>query len=151
MSVRQATRDDLAAVARIERACFPHDALPLLSFVQYLDLFPGTFLVAEWEGKCAGFAIGGASAFAPGEAWVLDIAVDPAARKRGVAQELLRTLVEALGSRKIRATVSPHNTPSAALFARAGFTVERRVTDYFGPGEDRDVLVLQPRSDPQHG
>lgn len=145
MNVRPATRTDLAAVARIERACFPEDALPLISLVQYLDLFPGTFLVAESDAKCLGFAIGGASAFAPDEAWVLDIAVDPAAQNRGVARALLDMLVRTLGDRSIRATVSPGNTASAALLARAGFSVERHMTDYFGPGQDRDVVVLARR------
>jgi len=141
MNVRGATRDDLPAIAAIERDCFPHDALPLITFVQYLDLFAGTFLVAESDGRCAGFAIGGASASAPEDAWLLDIAVAPDFRRHGVAQLLTTELLARLGGRTIRATVSPDNKASTALLARNGFVVERRVTDYFGPGEDRDVVV----------
>ena len=141
MKIREAVRDDLPAIAAIERECFPHDALPLLSFVQYFDLFPETFLVAEIDGRCVGFAIGGASASSPGAAWLLDIAVAPDARGKGVAQRLLSQLLAHLGERTVRATVSPHNAASASLLARNGFVVERRVTDYFGPGEDRDIMV----------
>lgn len=141
MKIRGATRDDLPAIAAIERDCFPHDALPLISFVQYLDLFADTFLVAESDGHAVGFAIGGASASAAEDAWLLDIAVAPGARKQGVAQRLLAALLARLEGRDVRATVSPGNAASAALLARNGFVVERRVAGYFGPGEDRDVVV----------
>lgn len=141
MIVRGATRDDLAAIESIERDCFPHDALPLITFVQYLELFGGTFLVAESEGRPVGFAIAGTSALTPGEAWLLDIAVAADARRQGVAQKLTTALLERLGDRTIRATVSPGNASSAALLARNGFVVERRVADYFGPGEARDIVI----------
>lgn len=141
MIIREARRDDLSAIAAIEHDCFPHDALPLLSFVQYFELFGETFLVAESEGCCVGFAIGGASASAPDEAWLLDVAVAPDFRRHGVAQSLTTELLARLGDRTVRATVSPENKPSAALLARNGFVVERRVPDYFGPGEDRDIVV----------
>ena len=141
MNVRRATRDDLAAIVAIERDCFPHDALPLISFVQYLELFGETFLVAESDGRCLGFAVGGVSASAPGEAWLLDIAVASDFRGRGVAQQLTTELLVRLGDRTVRATVSPENNPSAALLARNGFVIEQRVANYFGAGEDRDIVV----------
>ena len=141
MKIRQATRADLAAVAAIERDCFPHDALPLITFVQYFDLFADTFLVAESDGVLVAFAIGGSSAASRDDAWLLDIAVAESARNRGIAQGLLTELLARLEGRDVRATVAPDNAPSAALLARNGFVVERRVADYFGPGEERDVVV----------
>ena len=143
--IRGATREDLAAVAAIERACFPSDALPLISLVQYFELFADTFIVADdGDGAIAGFAIAGASAANAETAWVLDIVVAPEARKRGLASQLLASLIAALKGRvkSVRATVSPDNAASLALFSRAGFEVERQVADYFGPGEMRNIVRL---------
>lgn len=147
MNVRFATRGDLTALLAIERDCFGHDAMPVYSFVQYLELFPSTTLVAEGAegGPPAGFVIAGASED-PDTAWILDVAVSPAMQGRGVARRLLETVLETLrarGAGRVRATVAPSNSASLALFRGAGFSVESAVNDYFGPGQPRLVLMAE--------
>ena len=140
---REAMRSDLATIAEIERSCFPHDALPMIAFVQYFDLFGATFLVEEREGAIDGFVIAGAAASAAHEAWILDVAVAPDARGRGTASRLIEAALQKLSAaraRVVRATIAPENDRSLALFTRAGFEIERTVDDYFGPGERRHVV-----------
>ena len=78
-------------------------------------------------------------------AWLLDIAVDPAARGRGVARRLLDEIVRSFrerGALRILATVDRENHASATLLRNAGFVVLRHDSAYFGKSAPRDVLVL---------
>jgi ribosomal protein S18 acetylase RimI-like enzyme len=143
--VRPCARPDLPQVSSIEIECFPADALPLLSLVQYFDLFPSTFLVAIDQDSVVGFAIAGVSAESPREAWVLDIAVRPSHRRSHVGTALMAALariLKTLGVTSVRATVAPTNTASRRLCTRAGFRVEGEDPNYFGPNEPRLLLRL---------
>lgn len=145
VTLRRATRDDADAIATIEQRCFAVDALPLLSIVQYLEIFPGSCLVALRGGMCVGFILAGVAAERPKIGWILDIAVDPSAHRGGVARELTDAMLDLLRARGVDAvfaTIAPSNEASAALFRRAGFVVDRFARDYFGPGEDRSVVRL---------
>ncbi|MFE9933070.1 GNAT family N-acetyltransferase [Streptomyces sp. NPDC005533] len=76
--------------------------------------------------------------------------VHPAARGRGVARTLLRTLIastEATGIWTIQAGIFPENTASLALHQRAGFRVigtRERLGRHHGIW--RDVTLLERRS-----
>lgn len=61
------------------------------------------------------------------------LAVDPAFRRRGLAEQLIRVAEEALkaeGIRIVAAQIEDHNLASMALFKRLGY-VERRDIIYF--------------------
>jgi [ribosomal protein S18]-alanine N-acetyltransferase len=144
--IRRARASDLSVLVAVEQACFGSGALPTISLAQYLELFPTTFLIACSGRECLGLAIGGASAETPETAWLLDIAVIPAAQGRGIATSLLRELVARFrqsDARRVFATVSPENEVSSALLRRAGFVLVRQDASYFGPGEPRDILRLE--------
>lgn len=85
----------------------------------------------------------GAASERPSEAWLLDVAVRPEVRGRGIALLLLDASTNALraaGVRSIKATVSPSNAASRRLLSTRGFAVVDDVDDYFGPGQDRLVM-----------
>jgi ribosomal protein S18 acetylase RimI-like enzyme len=138
---------DLPRLHQLENACFQASgSLPLFALVQYFDLFNATFLVAAENEDCVGFVIAGASSIDPTSAWVLDIAVSPSHRKRGVARELVAKLIAVLrenGVLELQATVSPENTASLALCTGLGFNVEREESAYFGPNERRLLLRMK--------
>lgn len=68
------------------------------------------------------------------------IAVAPAARRRGVARELLRhAMSQAVGERMLL-EVSAGNAPAVALYASAGFAVIDRRPRYYKDGSDALVM-----------
>ncbi|HEX7709272.1 MAG TPA: GNAT family N-acetyltransferase [Thermoanaerobaculia bacterium] len=155
LTIRRAAPADASGIASLEHECFGDEALPLITIVQYLELFAASSLVAIRSERCVGALIAGASVDDPGCAWVLDLAVHPQAQGKGLASAMLgRVLVRFRdhGVGEVRATVSPKNAPSLALFSRAGFVIERTEPAYFGAGEVRHILRLELESEPRsHG
>ena len=47
----------------------------------------------------------------------------------------------AKGIREIRLTVAPSNTAGRSLYAANGYHESELEPDYFGPGEDRIIMV----------
>lgn len=97
---------------------------------------PSVFLVAEPEG----FAVG---RIAGPEAELLTLAVAPAARRRGLATELLARLcagAAGAGAEEILLEVAEPNAAARALYARAGFVEVGRRRRYYGAA---DALVLR--------
>jgi len=59
MLIRQATMNDLDAITEVERVCFlPLEAAPRESFEKRLRAFSDSFLVAEIDGEIVGFVNG---------------------------------------------------------------------------------------------
>lgn len=62
IQIRQAVIEDLEQVAAVEARCFPAaEAADEKSLKERLEAFPGSFLVAECEGRIAGFINGAAT------------------------------------------------------------------------------------------
>jgi len=135
--VRPASVLDLPAMAAIERASFA-DPWSEPMFRDSLASPARIVLVAEdADGAVQGFAVAQSAA---GDADVLDIAVLPAARGRGVGAALLRAaLVRCVesGADQIALEVRESNVAARALYTRLGFTeVGRRKRYYQAPVED---------------
>ena len=139
--VRRMETRDLPAVARIQAAC------PEASLWMPLDYLAHAAVVATEKGRLAGFAV--ARQVAPDEYEILNMAVDPAVRRRGLGRTLLATLL-ALPGRILYLEVRASNTPARALYASAGF-VESGVRRGYYPGpsqaasppEDAIVMKMQ--------
>jgi ribosomal-protein-alanine N-acetyltransferase len=139
--VRRMEPRDLPAVARIQATC------PEASQWMPLDYLAHAAVVATEKGRLAGFAV--ARQVAPDEYEILNLAVDPAVRRRGVGRTLLATLL-ALPGRILYLEVRASNTPARALYASAGF-VESGVRKGYYPGplqpaspaEDAIVMKMQ--------
>jgi ribosomal-protein-alanine N-acetyltransferase len=141
-SLRPAAEGDVNSVARIERSCFA-DPWSEESFRRLLDAPPAIFLVAlsPPEQEIIGYAI----AFAVGEdAEVLNVAVDPRFRGKGLAGQMLDAVLIQLGARGVRTAfleVRESNEAARALYKSRGFgEIGRRQRYYRRPVEDALVL-----------
>ena len=142
--VRPARAEDLPVVSRLEREVFP-DPWSESAFAATLARSDAAFLVAEDERKTpVGYAVG-VAALDEGE--VLNLAVDPRHRRRGVARALLSRLETELrrqGAARIYLEVRPTNQPAIALYERLGFRrIGRRRGYYAKPREDAVTMVLE--------
>lgn len=107
------------------------------------DLLASPLVFALFEP--AGFSIGRAVA---GEAEVLTIAVDPAARRQGIATRLLATFLAEARARNAESVfleVAADNAAARALYAAAGFRTAGVRRDYYltPQGHRVDALVLR--------
>ncbi len=86
-------------------------------------------------------------AMGPGEAHVLNLAIDPDWHNRGLGRALLERLLtraEELGAESVFLEVRPSNAPAVHLYRATGFRRVGRRRDYY-PAEDgrEDALVLR--------
>ena len=99
------------------------------------------WLVAEEEGCVAGY-IG--SQTCGDESDVMNVAVHPDFRRRGIAETLVIGLVDqlkAIGSRCLTLEVRASNAPAIALYEKMGFAeVGRRKNYYRNPREDALIM-----------
>ena len=140
--LRPAGEDDLNQVARIERLCFA-DPWTEESFRRLVAGLPAIFLVAVFppEQTIAGYIV----AFSIGEdAEVLNVAVEPSFRGKGLAGQMLDAVLIELGARGVRTAfleVRESNRAARALYASRGFAeIGRRQRYYRRPAEDALVL-----------
>ena len=131
----------VATVAELERLCFslPWDEDSVASeLTNPLSLW----LVAEENGVLAGY-VGSQSVL--GEADMMNLAVKPEFRRRGVGEELVRQLISELkagGVSSLTLEVRASNYPAISLYDKLGFIqVGRRPGYYRSPRED--ALILQ--------
>lgn len=144
--IREANMKDLPAVSWLERDLFPGAALPGFAVRQLYDLFGRFFLVAAEGNRPRGYVIGGISL--QSAAWVLSIAVDHDYRGLGLGKKLLEGLLkrmEEAGVPEVFLTVKPENRTAIGLFESEGFSAVAREPEYFGEGEERVVMLLEPR------
>ncbi|MEZ6132584.1 MAG: diaminobutyrate acetyltransferase [Planctomycetaceae bacterium] len=128
------------------RACVPSDGPGIWRLVRdsgvldensaYLYLllcrdFSDTCLVAERDGRLAGFVTAYRPPDEPEVLFIWQVAVAPAARRQGVALQMLTELVDRVGRSSLRfieATVAPSNSASRQLFASLARTLDVPLT-----------------------
>ncbi len=140
--VRPARRDDLDVIEAIERAANPHP-WSRASIEASLDDALGISLVVDDGGVVAGFVL---SRAVLDEAEVLEIAVAPAHRRRGLARALLQALVQRLrdaGVVSLHLEVRRANEGARALYEAAGFRVSGERRGYYSEPYDDAVLMLR--------
>jgi ribosomal-protein-alanine N-acetyltransferase len=112
---------------------------------QMEELTPSAFFVAMCGDVVIGFGVGALSCTSH-DAWVLRLRVYPAYQRKGIGSALMHRLLLALakeGAERIFLSVSPANEAAMKLYAKLGFTVTGERTEYFGPGEDRLILIRE--------
>jgi ribosomal-protein-alanine N-acetyltransferase len=140
--IRSAVPADAAPLVAIERRCFS-DPWSENSFREALDS-PWSFGLVAYSGTViAGYLIGREVA---GTGEVLNLAVSPEFRRRGVARALLRAGITYLRKRRVEEVyleVRESNRSAQALYLSAGFRpVGQRAAYYRNPKEDALVLWL---------
>jgi ribosomal-protein-alanine N-acetyltransferase len=149
-NLRKFKPDDLQSVMQINRETLPENYSDYF-FMDLYERFPETFIVAEEEGKIAGYIMCrievGLSNFGLGglirKGHVVSIAVLPTFRRKGVAQGLLNTAMEGMRFYKAKQCyleVRVTNDSGVALYKKLEFEVSRTVHGYYSDGEDAYVM-----------
>ena len=125
IKVRQFVPGDMNRVREIEKASIEY-VTPLSSLLHFYEVPSEGFLVAEVENMVVGYVVGNMLTSQEGhkEGHILDIAVDPAYRKRGVGTTLMMRIMEmfrARGASKVRLEVRVSNMGARKFYSRLGF------------------------------
>lgn len=141
--VRPVVEGDLAAIVRIERACFS-DPWSEASFRSTFAHPRVVASVVERDGAVRGYSI----------AWVVDdeaelanLAVAPDARRAGLGALLLDALLREVASRggaTVHLEVRASNVAAQALYRARGFEVSGRRRLYYQAPEEDAVLMRRP-------
>ena len=127
-------------IADIEKLCFS-DPWSVNSIGSELRNPLSLWLVALEDGNVAGYV---GSQTVLGEADMMNLAVHPDYRRRGVGEQLVLQLVDHLrrqGSHILMLEVRASNEPAIALYKKLGFIqVGRRPNYYTKPKEDALIL-----------
>ena len=142
VEIRRLTYADLPQVVAIERRAFP-TPWSLAMFVLELSKPSGVCLAADVESELVGYLV--CSRY--DTIWhVMNIAVDPDRRRRGIATALIGALLEKVGrGAPVTLEVRRSNTGAIALYERFGVRsagVRRRY--YADNGEDAIVMWRTP-------
>lgn len=163
MLIRKAEERDLPRVMEIERGSFS-SPWPEALLRSYLG--EEGFLVGEEDGKVVGYILIGLktpSFFSRLErrtrllfgleqgdedpdlhiGHVMNLAVDPSYRRRGLGTELLRAglaYLKRLGARQVELEVRTENEEAIRLYRRFGFTIDRLISHYYSNGDDAYLM-----------
>ena len=130
----------VSQIAELEKLCFS-DPWSEKSIASELENSLSLWLVFEENGAVLGY-IGSQSVYP--ESDVMNLAVAPNARKRGIAQALVCELTERLKAQKMQSLtleVRASNEPAISLYTKLGFAViGRRPRYYVNPKEDALIM-----------
>jgi [ribosomal protein S18]-alanine N-acetyltransferase len=148
--LRRLAYSDLPSVLAIERRSF-QTPWSLAMFVLELSKPSGICLAAVRDDRLIGYLV--CSRYA--DVWhLMNIAVDPALRRRGIATALLEKMLERAGpDEAYTLEVRPSNTVAIALYERFGFRASGTRRRYYqDTGEDAVIMwrTAQTASAPSH-
>ncbi len=143
LEIRPLSYSDLPHVTAIERRAFP-TPWSLAMFVLELSKPAGICLAATFEGRIVGYTI--CSRYET--VWhLMNVAVDPDLRRRGVGSRLLSELYQRVGSPDARFTLEVRRSNDAAirLYERDGFRAAGLRRRYYRDnGEDALIMWRTP-------
>lgn len=130
--IRFARAEDLERIGAIQALC------PGASQWQPHEYLRYSTLVAEIAGEVIGFLV--YMETVPGEYEILNLAVDPAWRRRGVATALLkRVLSTCPGTFFLEVRAS--NLAAISVYHRSGFEIAGRRTNYYSAPVEHAVVM----------
>jgi len=141
MDINMMSADHVASVAELEKICFGADAWSEKSVASELENKLSLWLVALDGDRVAGYV---GSQTVMDETDMMNVAVHPDFRRRGVGEALIHALVEMLkekNSRCLTLEVRVSNDPAIALYEKLGFVQAGRRKNYYrNPREDALIL-----------
>ena len=140
MTITTMGQEHVSQVAELEKQCFS-DPWSEKSVASELENPLSLWLVALEGDTVAGYV---GSQTVMGETDMMNVAVSPAYRRRGIARELIQALLRELArqrSHRLTLEVRASNAPARALYESLGFAqVGRRPNYYRNPKEDALIL-----------
>ena len=150
--VRPMRAADAPAMARIEQEVFGREAWPRSAFAYLHAVFAaarparGRLWVAETTGGGIVGYVGVELSALGGEADVVNLAVDPAHRRRGIGRTLMAAAVGYARTRRVELVwlrVRAGNRTARAFYRRCGFEMVGRFRGYYAdPREDAVLMAL---------
>ena len=144
--IRPAEIDDLDALVSLEERCFEGDRLDRTSLRWTLSRQTALCLVEEQDGRVRGYVL---LRSREGFVRILSLAVDPEARRQGVARSLLEDAearVRELGGRELVLELREDNAAALALYESLGFKQIATLLGYYHDRSDarRMQKILEP-------
>jgi ribosomal-protein-alanine N-acetyltransferase len=143
LTIRRAQPADIPQIVAVERIAF-NDPWDERTLRESLAFYPETFFVAKDNGEIAGFVAGGVED--TGEevyGHVMNLAVAPEYRRRGIGQQLIRRLEQeytVLGASGVQLEVRIGNTGAQEFYRRLGYREVFQIACYYA--NDEDALVM---------
>lgn len=139
MEILPSTIRDLGPLRRVEQACFPKDAWPLLDLIAVLTWPDVVRLKAVEDGQMVGFVAGDPRS--TGEmAWIATIGVLPQYQRRGIGRALLRACEAKLTQPRIRLCVRESNAGAIAMYLQEGYLTSDTWREYYNDKENALVM-----------
>jgi tRNA threonylcarbamoyl adenosine modification protein YeaZ/ribosomal-protein-alanine acetyltransferase len=143
---RQWLQTDLVPIYALEQLAYPHDPW---SMAQFKEEFAGKsrlYLVAEVNGKVVGYA----GVMVLGDLTdILTLTVAHEFRRRGIARELLKRMIDWSRNQKVDAVMlemRKGNLEAQPLYQAMAFRKISERADYYGPGVDAIVMRKELRA-----
>jgi ribosomal-protein-alanine N-acetyltransferase len=132
LEIGPARARDLPAIASLQRRAFPPRLAYPLGTLVFLWMLPwARLLVARRRGMIVGCVIG--DRLLEGSR-IINLAVDPAARRQGIGSALLYAAEDALPVGDMTLMVQSGNIGARALYRHLGYEDVSENPNYYGPG-----------------
>ena len=131
---------DLVSIYDIEKRAYKHDPWSLGQLKEELAASNRWYFVAEFHGEVVGY-VGGLTVDSVTD--VLTLTVDPKHRRKGIARELLRRLIDWSRTKDaiaIMLEMRVGNVEALPLYEAFGFVEIAERSNYYGPGIDAVVM-----------
>jgi len=139
MEIQVASLRDLAALRRLEHACFEKDAWSLLDLMAVLTWPEVVRLKAVEDGEMVGFVAGDPRP-SEGVSWIATIGVDPRYQRRGIGRALLEACEAQIKLPRVKLTVRISNQGAISLYEKLGYRSVDIWRRYYNDGEDGLVM-----------
>src|SRR5664280_3065510 len=130
---------DRGSLRRVEQACFPKDAWPLLDLIAVLTWPDVVRLKAIEQGLMVGFLAGDPRS-TEHMAWISTLGVLPEYQRRGIGRALLRECEKRLSQPRLRLCVRISNEPAIQLYQQEGYLSVDTWREYYNDKESALVM-----------